>query len=43
MLTLTTSAFEVMRLIPPLIITEQELAEGIEIFKQAVLDVAKEG
>lgn len=43
MLTLTTSAFEVIRLIPPLIISKEELAEGLEILKQAVMEVAKEG
>lgn len=43
MLALTTSAFDVMRLIPPLTITKEEVAEGIKIFSQAVRDVANEG
>ncbi|KAF8513095.1 acetylornithine aminotransferase [Hysterangium stoloniferum] len=36
MLILTTSIFEVIRFIPALNITQAELAEGIEIFKEAV-------
>jgi len=36
MLILTTSVFEVIRFIPPLIISKEEMAEGLRIFKEAV-------
>lgn len=40
---LTTSVYETIRFIPPLTITEEEMATGIKIFQEAVRDVAKEG
>ncbi|KZV81896.1 hypothetical protein EXIGLDRAFT_657720 [Exidia glandulosa HHB12029] len=43
MLLLTTSVFETVRFIPPLNISEQEMAEGCSIFKEAVEEVVKEG
>lgn len=43
MLVLTTSAFEVIRLIPPITISEEDMAKGLDIFTQAVVDVEKEG
>jgi 4-aminobutyrate aminotransferase len=39
---LTTSCFDTIRFIPPLVITEEEMARGIEIFKRAVEAVAEE-
>ena len=43
LLILTTSIYEVVRFIPPLNISAEEMAIGIEIFTQAVEEVAKEG
>lgn len=43
MLILTTSVYEVVRFIPPLNISAEEMAKGIEIFTQAVEEVVKEG
>lgn len=43
MLILTTSVFDVIRFIPALNITEEEMAEAIKIFKESLLEVAKEG
>jgi len=43
MLILTTSVYEVVRFIPPLNISAEEMALGIEIFTQAVEEVVKEG
>jgi len=43
MLILTTSVYEVVRFIPPLSISAEEMALGIEIFTQAVEEVVKEG
>lgn len=43
MLILTASIYEVVRFIPPLNISAEELAIGIEIFTQAVEEVVKEG
>ena len=43
MLILTTSVYEVVRFIPPLNVSVDEMAEGIEIFTQAVEEVVKEG
>jgi len=42
LLLLSTSVFEVIRFIPPLNISSEDLAAGLAIFKQAVTDVAKE-
>lgn len=39
---LTTSVYETIRFIPPLTITEAEMAKGIKIFQDAVREVAKE-
>ncbi|KAH6901264.1 acetylornithine aminotransferase [Coprinopsis sp. MPI-PUGE-AT-0042] len=43
MLILTTSAFEVIRFIPPLNISKQDLEKGCAIFVDAVKEVVKEG
>jgi 4-aminobutyrate aminotransferase len=40
---LTTSVYETIRFIPPLTITDEEMAKGIKIFQEAVREVAKEG
>lgn len=42
MLLLSTSVFDVVRFIPPLTITEEELSKGCEIFKAALESVASE-
>jgi 4-aminobutyrate aminotransferase len=42
-LILTTSIYEVVRFIPPLNISAEEMVKGIEIFTQAVEEVVKEG
>jgi len=42
MLILSTSVFDVVRLIPPLNVSEAEMAEGCRIFAEAVESVAKE-
>ena len=43
MLLLTTSVYEVVRFIPPLNISRQDLAKGCAIFGEAVREVVKEG
>jgi len=43
MLLLTTSAYEVVRFIPPLNISKQDLAKGCAIFGEAVREIVKEG
>ncbi|KAF9653244.1 acetylornithine aminotransferase [Thelephora ganbajun] len=43
MLILTTSIYEVVRFIPPLNISAEDMALGIEIFTQAVEEIVKEG
>ncbi|KAF7318336.1 Acetylornithine aminotransferase [Mycena chlorophos] len=43
MIILTTSVFDVVRFIPPLNISEEDLKKGAEIFKQAVEEVVREG
>jgi 4-aminobutyrate aminotransferase len=43
MLILTTSIYEVVRFIPPLNVSAEDMARGIEIFTQAVEEVVKEG
>ena len=43
MLILSTSIYEVVRFIPPLNISAEEMAIGIEIFTEAVEEVVKEG
>jgi 4-aminobutyrate aminotransferase len=43
LLILTTSAYEVVRFIPPLNISKQDLKKGMEIFGEAVRQVVKEG
>lgn len=43
LLLLTTSCFDTIRFIPALTISEEELAQGLEIFKAAVEQVAREG
>jgi 4-aminobutyrate aminotransferase len=41
MLLLTTSVYETVRFIPPLNISSEDLARGIEIFKEAVEEVVQ--
>ncbi|KAF8153311.1 acetylornithine aminotransferase [Crassisporium funariophilum] len=43
MLLLTTSIYEVVRFIPPLNISKEDLAKGCQIFGEAVRDVVREG
>ncbi|KAG6888867.1 hypothetical protein C0992_007308 [Termitomyces sp. T32_za158] len=43
MIILTTSAYEVVRFIPPLNITPEDLKKGVEIFAEAVKHVVREG
>lgn len=43
MLILATSVFDVIRFIPPLNITEEDLTKGCEVFKAALLEVVHEG
>lgn len=43
MLLLTTSIFEVVRFIPTLNSTKEEMKKGIEIFEESVTEVVKEG
>lgn len=43
MLILTTSVYEVIRFIPPLNISEEDMAKGLAIFEEAVEEVVKEG
>ena len=43
MLLLTTSIYEVVRFIPPLNISKEDLAKGCAIFGEAVTEVVKEG
>jgi len=43
MLIITASVYEVIRFIPPLNISAEDMAIGIEIFTQAVEEVMKEG
>lgn len=40
---LTTSCFDTIRFIPPLVITEEEMARACKVFAQAVEEVAREG
>ncbi|KZO95526.1 hypothetical protein CALVIDRAFT_564579 [Calocera viscosa TUFC12733] len=43
MLILTTSVYEVIRFIPTLTVSKEELKEGLRIFKEACEEVVKEG
>ncbi|KAJ7512823.1 acetylornithine aminotransferase [Mycena galericulata] len=43
MLILTTSVYEVVRFIPPLNISAADLTKGVEIFREAVEEVIREG
>lgn len=43
MLILTTSVYEVIRFIPPLNISAQDLKKGAQIFVEAVEEVVREG
>ena len=43
LLILTTSVYEVIRFIPPLNITKEDLAKGCKIFAEAVEEVLHEG
>lgn len=43
MLILTTSVYEVVRFIPPLNITQEDMAKGCQIFGEALKEVVKEG
>ena len=40
---LTTSIYEVVRFIPPLNISKEDLAKGCQIFTEAVEEVVREG
>jgi 4-aminobutyrate aminotransferase len=42
MLLLSTSVFDVLRFIPPLTISEEELSQACNIFKESLEAVAKE-
>ncbi|KAI6166124.1 hypothetical protein EDD17DRAFT_1550884 [Pisolithus thermaeus] len=42
MLILTTSVYEVIRFIPPLNVTAEDLKEGCEVFAEAVKEVIRE-
>lgn len=41
MLILTTSIYDTLRLIPPLNVTKEDMAKGIQIIKEAVEEVAE--
>jgi len=43
MFILTTSVFEVIRFIPPINISQEDMAKGCKIFKEALEEVVKEG
>jgi 4-aminobutyrate aminotransferase len=43
LLILTTSLYEVIRFIPPLNVTQEDLERGLKIFKEAVEEVVREG
>ena len=43
LLILTTSVYEVIRFIPPLNISQQDMQKGIQIFTEAVEEVVREG
>lgn len=43
MLILTTSVYEVVRFIPPLNVSKEDLEKGVGIFKEAVYEVVREG
>jgi len=43
MFILTTSVYETIRFIPPLTVSEEEMQKGIDIFSEAVHEVAEEG
>jgi 4-aminobutyrate aminotransferase len=43
MLILTTSVFEVVRFIPPLNISKEDMDKGLKIFAESVEEAAKEG
>jgi 4-aminobutyrate aminotransferase len=43
LLIMTTSAYEVLRFIPPLNVTQEEMKKGCEIFAEALKEVVREG
>lgn len=43
MLILTTSVYEVVRFIPPLNVSEDDMKKGCKIFEEAVREVVREG
>ena len=43
MLILTTSVYEVIRFIPPLNVSKEDMKKGCEIFAESVREVVKEG
>jgi len=43
MLILTTSVYEVVRFIPPLNVTKEDMKKGCAIFAESVREVVKEG
>lgn len=42
LLLLTTSVYETLRFIPPLNISREDLAKGIEIFEESLAEIVKE-
>ena len=43
LLILTTSVYEVIRFIPPLNVSQADMAKGVQIFAEAVEEVVREG
>jgi 4-aminobutyrate aminotransferase len=43
MLILTTSVYEVIRFIPPLNVSDEDVSKGFKIFEESVREVVKEG
>ena len=43
LLILTTSVYEVIRFIPPLNVSQADIAKGVQIFAEAVEEVVREG
>ncbi len=43
MLILTTSVYEVIRFVPPLNVSKEEMRKGCEIFSESVREIVKEG
>jgi 4-aminobutyrate aminotransferase len=43
MLILTTSVYEVIRFVPPLNVSKEEMRKGCDIFSESVREIVKEG